>query len=184
MSGWRRCPSKVERLTETGRSAEQATPGRAPQSSSLHGCGCAISPTVRCRAGSASGSITGTHPSHRHRRHGAQAADCDLALCDTRGRPCGRSDRRIGEVPSASHRRRRSGGVTVFVIGGRLAPRFRWVTFCRGRRLVHEASWCGPIAGPTACKVTRRSSRNVPTSDPIEYRRKQEYRKKEYCLGP
>jgi hypothetical protein len=73
--------------------------------------------------------------------------------------------------------------VTVFVIGGLSAPRFRWVTFCRGRRLVHEASWCGPIIDPTACKVTRRSSRNVPTPNPIECRREAAIPKKGTLLG-
>lgn len=34
------------------------------------------------------GALQGRTPSHRHRRHGAQAANRDLALRDTRGRPC------------------------------------------------------------------------------------------------
>ena len=109
--------------------------------------------------------ITGTHPSHRHRRHGAQVASCDLALRDTRGRPCRRSDR-IGECRRRVIAAGCPGGVTVLIVGGRSAPRFRWVTFCWGRRLVHEASWYGPIVDPTACKVTRRSSRNDTDSEP------------------
>ena len=53
-----------------------------------------------------------------------------------------------GGMPAGGER----GSATVFVIGSHAAA-FQVGRVSPGLRLVHEAFWCGPQDGPTACKV-------------------------------
>jgi hypothetical protein len=64
--------------------------------------------------------------------------------------------RRIAIVGMARklHRRRHTGSPTVFVLGGLIPPRFRWVASHRGSTSCMRHSGAGPHA-PTVCKVTQ-----------------------------
>ena len=114
----------------------------------------------------------GAHGADRPRGGGQKASDRALALRRDRRDPSGRGRHGGGYDVGwqTCHGRKTAGGdegsASVFVFGGPLPPRFRWVASRRGKASCKRHHGAGPQRDPTACKVMQLLLRNRIAPDP------------------